>query len=161
AFHDPADANDDETFGAIGLVADLEAEPAVAIHVIVQQVLVVAVVGEDDIEAGGLGGAGLGEQELCAPGVGEGGGRGPRGQQQPHGVHQDVTLPALDLLAPVGAHVLAGLGHHLDALAVHAGRAGGRLAAGLGPDALPQGIDDSLPGAVVLPLVVVVVHRRS
>ncbi|MBV8074794.1 MAG: recombinase family protein, partial [Planctomycetaceae bacterium] len=81
-------------------------------------------------------------------------GRGDRDhddQQQPQGVHDDVSLPPGDLLAPVGAPLVGDLGR-LDGLAVAAPGAGRRLLPGGDPHLPTQGVEDLLPGAVGLPL---------
>ena len=69
-----------------------------------------------------------------------------------------MPLAAVDLLAPVGAALLAALGR-LDRLAVDGGGAGGRLTPGLGTDLRAEGIQDLLPGAVPRPPLEVVVDR--
>src|SRR5258707_7025065 len=61
-----------------------------------------------------------------------------------------MTLTTFDLLAAVVARRAAHLGG-LDGLAVDATRAGGVLTAGGLANPGPQGIDDLLPGAVLVP----------
>src|SRR5438270_1193780 len=69
-----------------------------------------------------------------------------------------MTLAALDLLAPVVADGTADLGT-LDGLAVDAGGAGCFLATLSRADLGTQGINDLLPGAVLMPGGEVVVGR--
>src|SRR5436309_11915974 len=68
-----------------------------------------------------------------------------------------MTLAAADLLVAVVAALAAHLGG-LDALRVDAAGAGGLLAGGLGADPAAQGVEDRLPGAVLLPGDEVVPH---
>src|SRR5581483_7922006 len=77
-------------------------------------------------------------------------------QQQAQRVHDDVALAATDLLAAIGAHLLAAL-RGLDRLAVDAGDAGRRLPPSLGAELGAQGIEDLLPGAIPTPPAEVVV----
>src|SRR2546423_15023521 len=61
-----------------------------------------------------------------------------------------MALAAVDLLVAVVAALAAHLGR-LDALRVDAAGAGGPLPGGLATDLAAQGVDDLLPGAVMLP----------
>jgi hypothetical protein len=70
-------------------------------------------------------------------------------QQQPDGVHRDVPLAAVDLLASVKA--AAGAGHGVggtDRLGVEDRRAGLRVAAGAGAHRCTQGVVDTVEGAI-------------
>src|SRR4051794_19204670 len=78
------------------------------------------------------------------------------GHDQAQGVDDDVPLAAVDLLVRVLAVRPALLGG-LDALAVDDPHAGALLAAGTAADSVAQGVVDLGPGAVVAPLVEVVV----
>src|SRR5262249_35663337 len=78
------------------------------------------------------------------------------GHDQAQGVDDDVPLAAVDLLVRVLAMRPALLGG-LDALAVDNPHAGALLAAGTAADSVAQGVVDLGPGAVVAPLVEVVV----
>src|SRR5579884_1355602 len=61
-----------------------------------------------------------------------------------------MTLAAIDLLVAIVAGGPADLGG-LDALGVDAGRTGRFLPSGLGADLAAQGVENPLPGAVLLP----------
>src|SRR2546423_293362 len=61
-----------------------------------------------------------------------------------------MALAAVDLLVAVVAALAAHLGR-LDALRVDAAGAGGPLPGGLATDLAAQGVEDLLPGAVLLP----------
>src|SRR5262249_48903660 len=78
------------------------------------------------------------------------------GHDQAQRVDHDVPLAAVDLLVRVLAMRSALLGG-LDALAVDDPHAGALLAAGPVTDAVAKGVVDPRPGAVVAPLVKVVV----
>jgi hypothetical protein len=67
-----------------------------------------------------------------------------------------MALAAPDLLAAVGADLVAAAGG-LDRLAVDTGDAGRERSAGSLAEADPQDVDDSVPGAVALPGIEVVI----
>src|SRR5262249_47947105 len=93
-----------------------------------------------------------GEQLGGRAGVVDVGGRDQHGQQQPHAVHDDVPLPAVDILEVVAAPLLAP-GGRVDGLAVDAG--GGPGVVGLlgGADLAAELVVDRVQRAVAPPCV--------
>ena len=88
------------------------------------------------------------------------GGMDDRRDQQPHGIGEDMSLAALDLLAGVVAARPAGF-RRFHRLAVDHARRRARLAPGRLARRHQQVLVDPLPGAVVPPAVEPALHRRA
>ena len=88
----------------------------------------------------------------AACGVIDVGGRDQHGQQQPHAVHDDMALPAVDVLGVVPAPLLAA-GGGVDRLAVDAGGGAGVVGLLRGADLAAKPVVDRVEGAVAPPLV--------
>jgi site-specific DNA recombinase len=127
-----------------------------SLHPRIQRVVAILLVGPDDFQPTALLVA-QPPQNLRGRRAVVGRRRGDHdGQQQPHDVDDDVAFPPVDLLAPVVASLAADLAS-LDRLAVDAGGAWRRLTTGGDPHLLAEDVVDGLPGAVVAPLLEVVV----
>ena len=98
----------------------------------VQPVVVILVVREHHLQPRQVPARRLGEHLRGRPAVVHVGGRHHHGDQQPQRVHQDMAFAAVDLLAAVGAALLAALGR-LDQLAVDGGGDWGSAPGRLGP----------------------------
>src|SRR5271154_1807091 len=156
-FHHPANRQRHEAARA-GRPADPfhPIRPPVQAQPIIQGVIVILVVREDDLQPREVAATHLGEHLLGRTGVVHVGGRHDHGDQQPQRVHEDMPLATVDLLAAVGADLRAALGR-LDRLAVDGGGAGRRPAARPEARLLAERVEESLPSAVPLPPLEVVV----
>src|SRR5579864_7004960 len=122
----------------------------------IQRGVVILVVGLHHFQAREVGTRHLGEQLRSGPRIIHVGGRDHDRQQQAHRIHDDMAFAAADLLAAVGSHFRAPLGR-LDRLTVDAGDAGSRIAASLRTNTPAKDVEQAVPGAVLLPLLEIVV----
>jgi len=158
-FHHPATGQWDVTHRTGRAADDLDHVPRRGLRQPALEVMIVVLaVGPHLLQSGPV----LGGQSTQDIG-GEGPivGRGHRhhdDQQQAQGVHDDVSLPPGELLAPVVAPAVGDLGG-LDRLAIDAPGTRAGLLPGGDPDLPAEGVEDLLPGPVVPPLGEVVVHR--
>src|SRR5262249_5054371 len=123
---------------------------------VIQFVVVVLVVGEDHAQTREVPAAHLGKDILSGPGIVYIRSRDHDGDEKPQGIHENMPLAALDLLAAVRAPLLATQGR-LDRLTVESGSAGRRCPPGLDAGQGTQGVEDLLPGTVPVPPLEVVV----
>lgn len=134
--------------------------PPVAGQPGVQLVVVVLGIREDDLKARKVPAAHLGEDVLGRPGVIHVGRRHDGGEQKAQGIHEDMTLAALNLFAAVDPPRLAPQ-RRLDRLAVDRRRAGRQRPPSLDTGQGTKDTEDLLPGAVRVPFPEVVIHAIS
>src|ERR1700680_2080751 len=130
ALHDPTTLQGDEPpFSGRTAYHHHPVTPVMHAQPTIQFMIVILVVGLDHFQARVVRSRQLGEQFLSPLGIIDIGSRDHNSQQQPHGIHDDMTFAATDSLAPVGPHVLPAVSG-LDRLTVDAGYAGSGVAAG-------------------------------
>ena len=130
--------------------------PTVDRQPVVQFVVVILAVGEDHPQPREVPAAHLSEEVLGSPGIVDVRRRHHHGDEKTQGIYEDMTLAALDLLAPVRAPFLAPLGG-LDRLAVDGGGAGRWCPSSFDAGQGAEGVEELLPGAVPVPPLEVIV----
>src|SRR5271165_535981 len=130
--------------------------PAVDRQPVVQFVVVILAVGEDHPQPREVPAAHLSEEVLGSPGIVDVRRRHHHGDEKTQGIYEDMTLAALDLLAPVRAPFLALLGG-LDRLAVDGGGAGRWCPPSFDAGQGAEGVEELLPSAVPVPPLEVIV----
>jgi hypothetical protein len=149
AFDNPTSWQNSEALLVVGTQDNFKTNAAIFSNPL-QELTAVAAVHPDETQLL-AGAAQASEQETSAIAVLDRGCRNNHRQQQPHGVNQDVPLRTIDLLAcviPSGATERC----RLNTLAVQAASRWVLVTPVSFSHLCPQGVMDSLPGAVIAPL---------
>src|ERR1043166_3826172 len=125
---------------------------------VVQLVIMIPDIPKDHLQAREVPPTHLSEDGLGRPRIVHISCRHHDGDQKTQGIHENMALAALDLLAAVDTSFLA-TQRGLDRLAVDRRRTGSRRAPGLNAGQDTQDIEEFLPAAVGIPLLEVVVDR--
>lgn len=160
SFHNPPLLNHDETFGPFRAQANLDTDgPTVGKERRTEFMIMILVIAEDELQPGDV---------WCGRSIYHVGSRTPvldtrgrdeDGEKQAHTVCQDRAFSPLDFLAPVVPSFRAAGRRRGHGLAIDHTQTGRRRTACLNPHLLPQGIEDSVPRPVLLPLLQVLMNR--
>src|SRR5829696_6049729 len=119
--------------------------------------IVILVIAEDELQPWGVRYEGSIDNAGRGTTIVDARGRDEDGEKQAHAVCQDMAFSALDLLAPVVPAGLPAGRRRGNGLAIDYPQTGRRRTACLNAHLLPQGSEDLIPGAILFPLLQVLV----